>query len=276
MTLYQRNRACCCSLAIAGFLGTASAGGAQVVLPAPTPTREMPTERPAVASPLPSLSSVFTNTADDFRRLPSRDTLTWLSIGAAAAALVRSADAPVTSGLSGSSRLDAAFEPGATIGGSSVQFGAALATYAVGRMANIPRAAIVGADLVRAQILSQAVTHAIKFSVRRTRPDGGNFSFPSGHTSTTFASATILQRHFGWKVGIPAYAMASYVAASRIQEKRHFLSDVAFGAAIGITAGRTVAIGRNSARFALGPMALPGGGGVAFTWIGRDLGKPRR
>jgi membrane-associated phospholipid phosphatase len=53
----------------------------------------------------------------------------------------------------------------------------------------------------------------------------------------SFASATVLQRELGWKVGIPAYAVASFIGASRIEDKRHFLSDVAFGAAIGIARG---------------------------------------
>ena len=76
------------------------------------------------------------------------------------------------------------------------------------------------------------------------------------------------QRHFGWKVGIPAYGAASYVAASRLQTNRHYLSDVAFGAALGIVAGRTVTVGHGNARFAVAPVAAPGGGGIAFTWIG--------
>ena len=75
-----------------------------------------------------------------------------------------------------------------------------------------------------------------KQATRRSRPEGTGYSFPSGHTTVTFASATVLQRHFGWKVGLPAYAVASYVAASRVEMKRHYLSDVAFGAALGIVA----------------------------------------
>ena len=100
-------------------------------------------------------------------------------------------------------------------------------------------------------------------------PGPHDASFPSGHAAVTFASATVLQRHFGWKVGIPAYAVASYVAASRVQMKRHYLSDVAFGAALGIVAGRTLTIGRGDARFAVEPMAAPGGGGIGFTWVGK-------
>jgi len=108
----------------------------------------------------------------------------------------------------------------------------------------------------------------LKYSIRRVRPHDTSFSFPSGHTAVSFASATVLQRHFGWKIGVPACALASYVGASRIQAKRHYFSDVAFGAALGIVAGRSVTVGRGDGCFAVAPMAAPGGGGVGFTWIG--------
>ena len=84
----------------------------------------------------------------------------------------------------------------------------------------------------------------------------------------TFATATVLQRDLGWKIGVPAYGLATYVAASRIQDKRHFLSDVAFGAAIGIVAGRSVTVGGGDTKFAVAPTAAPGGGGISFTWLG--------
>ena len=38
---------------------------------------------------------------------------------------------------------------------------------------------------------------------------------PSGHAASAFTAATVLQRHYGLKTGIPAYAVAAYVAASR-------------------------------------------------------------
>jgi len=81
--------------------------------------------------------------------------------------------------------------------------------------------------------------------------------------------ATVVQEHFGWKGGVPAYALATYVAASRVQAKRHYLSDVAMGAAIGIVGGRSVTVGRGDARFALAPAAVPGGAAVQFNWLGK-------
>jgi membrane-associated phospholipid phosphatase len=223
----------------------------------------------SVAPVVPSLGQLFQTTVSDFKRLPSRDTITWLSIGAVAALASRPADDHVSRNLSGALDLRKPLEPGAVVGSVQFHLGAAFATYTIGRLTGSPKAASVGADLFRAQALAQGTTFAMKYAVRRMRPDESNFSFPSGHTSSAFASATVLQRHFGWKAGIPAYVAASYVAASRVQMKRHYLSDVAFGAVLGIVAGRTVTVGRGDARFALGPIAAPAGVGVGFTWLGK-------
>ena len=119
---------------------------------------------------------------------------------------------------------------------------------------------------MQAQLVAHALTYSIKFSVGRSRPDGGGFSFPSGHTTSAFASATVLQRHFGWKVGVPAYAAAGYVAASRVQGKRHYLSDVMFGAALGIVAGRTVTM-PGGHKMSVGPIGTEFGPAAGFTLI---------
>jgi len=109
------------------------------------------------------------------------------------------------------------------------------------------------------------MTQGIKVAVHRTRRDEGRFSFPSGHASGTFATATVLQREFGWRVGLPAYGLAAYVAESRVQENCHYASDVIFGAAVGIVAGRTVGIGHGSGGFEVAPAVVPGGAAIIFT-----------
>lgn len=206
----------------------------------------------------------------DFTQLPSKETATVLAIGATGAWLGSIADRGTSRVLSQARTLEPIMEPGETVGGARLQLIGGLATYGVGRITRSRRVSAIGGDLLRAQLLSQTLTAGIKISVRRTRPDGTQFSFPSGHSSVTFASATVLHRHLGPKVGIPAYAVASYVAASRIQERRHFLSDVAFGAAIGIAAGRTVTIGRGERRFALAPAPVPGGMALSLNLVGNQ------
>jgi len=217
----------------------------------------------------PSLGRIFADTVTDFRRLPSLDSAVILSIGGAAALVGHPHDMRVSQSFSSAESMRDPFSAGRTIGAASTQLAGAFATYSIGRMTGNTRLATIGADLVRAQFVSQAVTQAIKVSVGRTRPDGSAFSFPSGHSASAFATAAVLQRHLGWKAGVPAYGVAAYVAASRIQVRRHYLSDVALGAAVGMMAGRTVTIGRGDLRFAVAPAPVPGGAGVAFTLVGR-------
>jgi membrane-associated phospholipid phosphatase len=213
---------------------------------------------------------LITGTVHSFRQLPSKESLGILAAGSAATLAVRPLDGEVSEDLSNGTSLRNAFRPGTIVGGTPLQLGAALTTYAIGRALNKPCAVSVGADLVQAQLMATALTIGFKQATRRSRPEGSGFSFPSGHTSTAFASATVLQRHFGWKVGVPAYAVASYVAASRVEMRRHYWSDVAFGATIGILAGRSVTVGHGH-QFMLVPLVSPdgAGAGAGFTWIGK-------
>jgi len=70
------------------------------------------------------------------------------------------------------------------------------------------------------------------------RPDNsGNDSFPSGHTANAFASATTLYKRYGWKIGAPAYALATLTGVARVKARKHHWYDVVVGAAIGSASG---------------------------------------
>jgi membrane-associated phospholipid phosphatase len=215
----------------------------------------------------PSFGRIFQDLGGDFVRLPTRENGLLLGLGAGLAGLAAPNDTELTSSMHGNTGAKGFFGPGAYIGNFYLNLGASFATYAVGRATGNAKLAIVGADIARAQLVSQATTQGIKYIAGRTRPDGTDRSFPSGHTSSAFATATVLQRHYGWKVGIPAYALAGYVGASRLHANKHYLSDVAFGAALGIIAGRTVTVGIGSTKFALAPIAAQGGVGIGFTKV---------
>lgn len=82
--------------------------------------------------------------------------------------------------------------------------------------------------------VTAAATLILKYTVKETRPDFSNrHSFPSGHSSISFATAAFLQRRYGWAVGGPAYALSTYVAWGRVYAKKHHWWDVVAGAAIG-------------------------------------------
>src|SRR5260370_12066594 len=84
-------------------------------------------------------------------------------------------------------------------------------------------------ELIQSLAMSEALTQTLKYTTRRERPDqSGRNSFPSGHAADTFAFATALERHLGWRGAVPAYIFSSYVASSRLHENRHFFSDVLF------------------------------------------------
>lgn len=79
-----------------------------------------------------------------------------------------------------------------------------------------------------------AITQLGKALIHKQRPDNSdNKSFPSGHTSFAFASATNLYLRNGWEVGVPAYAIAALTGGARVGAKKHFWIDVIAGAAVG-------------------------------------------
>lgn len=83
--------------------------------------------------------------------------------------------------------------------------------------------------------INQAVTIGLKYALNKDRPyGGGERAFPSGHTSTTFQSATFIQKRYGWGYGVPAYILAGYTGFSRINAKKHDGWDVLAGAVVGI------------------------------------------
>jgi membrane-associated phospholipid phosphatase len=104
----------------------------------------------------------------------------------------------------------------------------------------------------------------LKYTTRRERPDhSGRNSFPSGHAADTFAFATALERHLGWRYAVPAYVFASYVAVSRLPANRHWFSDAVFGSAVGIIAGRTVT-SHEAEPFPVAVTYVPGGAAVMY------------
>ncbi|WP_354624309.1 phosphatase PAP2 family protein [Psychromonas sp. MME2] len=87
-------------------------------------------------------------------------------------------------------------------------------------------------------LLASGVTFVGKALINEERPDkSDNDSFPSGHTTRAFASATTLHRRYGWEIGFPAYAVASLTGGARVAADKHYWHDVLAGAAIGIASG---------------------------------------
>jgi membrane-associated phospholipid phosphatase len=96
-----------------------------------------------------------------------------------------------------------------------------------------------------ALLVSTIISEGLKQSIQRQRPfvtypfiqkatEGADWSFPSGHVSIAFATATSLSiLNHKWYVVIPAFAWAGTIAYSRMDLGVHYPSDVLAGAIIG-------------------------------------------
>ena len=86
------------------------------------------------------------------------------------------------------------------------------------------------------------LVNGIKYTSRELRPDGTTRnSWPSGHTATAFAGATLLHKEYGltrspW-YSLLGYSVATSTAVMRVLNNRHWVSDVFSGAGIGIMSG---------------------------------------
>jgi membrane-associated phospholipid phosphatase len=205
----------------------------------------------------------------DIEHLPSTGNLYVAGIGGALALGMHPFDKTVNARLiSHYDIVNNIFKPAKYYGDTPEQLAFSIGTWAIGRMTHKPKMSHLGMDLLRAQIVTEMLVQPVKFATGRERPDLSNHhSFPSGHAAVTFATAAVIERHLGWKRSLLAYGIASYVAASRLHDNRHYLSDVVFGAAVGSIAGRTVtAHGRDT--WTLTPVTVPGGVALNITRSG--------
>ena len=138
-------------------------------------------------------------------------------------------------------------------GGALYTTGGLAATfYLVGRAQHNARARETGLLGAEALIDSGIFVEALKVATQRPRPlvdnasgeffDRGN-SFPSGHAISAWSLATVIAHEYGPRhplVRLGAYGLASAVSLSRFTGRKHFLSDVLVGSALGYGTGRYV------------------------------------
>ena len=114
-------------------------------------------------------------------------------------------------------------------------------------------------------LLATGISYGLKRSFAEERPDhSGRRSFPSGHSADAFAAAATLENRYGWKAGLPAFALAGFVATARVQARKHHWYDSVAGAVIGTGSGFLLT-SRHDSHVRLTPWGDTSGGGVAVT-----------
>jgi membrane-associated phospholipid phosphatase len=208
-------------------------------------------------------SRFLRDVAGDYKNFLSVENAEILGMGGAAAGGAHPIDVPVANWVQTT-------QPSTWVGGNEygsqfLHIPVAIAWWGLSAAFGSEKGADAGRDLLRAQLSVVSWTYAIKYAADRTRPNGDPRGFPSGHASTSFATAMVLEEHYGWKLGLPAFLVAAYTGGSRVIANQHWVSDTIFGAAVGMASGRTVTLHLRQTRVAIAPLPVPGGGGVLVT-----------
>jgi membrane-associated phospholipid phosphatase len=224
---------------IAVAVSSSRAAGEDAGPPAPRPS-----ESPSTAAPSTSgvedrraIGRLPVNLGRAFIGVFNADNGVPFELGAVASAGVVALDKSVNEALGGPNDLSKAVETGGGGLYSTIVVGG---MFTAGRFSH-GRFRAMTYDMLDAALVNAAYTGILKVVTQRERPDGSdNKSFPSGHASNAFTLAAVAERHYGWALGAPAYAVAAFVGLERLQGNRHFPSDVVAGATLGYIVGRTV------------------------------------
>jgi len=179
-----------------------------------------------------------------------------------------------------SSGWNRAADAGALAGNPIIHLGLAALVYGAAIAADSPKWKETGEMMGEALILADASTFVLKEAVGRGRPTATNFrgdfkpfgfkndydSFPSMHTSSSFAMASVLaSTSDSILTKMSYYAAATFVGFSRMYQNKHWASDIVFGAALGELCGRVVTSYHASGnKFTLAPQAYESGAGLAL------------
>jgi len=158
------------------------------------------------------------------------------------------------------------------MGNPGTHFAVAGVMYLIGQQAQDDKTYEVSKALFSALIINGVSTMVGQAATSDRAPNGEWGTFPSGHTSSTFCFATVMNEAYGPFVGVPLYGLGTLVAIERLDDHEHYFADVLYGGVLGIVVGHSVASGRDPEFF--GWKILPyvdpqgGGSGVAFmkTW----------
>ena len=250
--LSNRRSNCLLEVLLSAILITMAFGvQAQTPLPAPSPATSPPAKTPTLES------EFFKNILRDQKaiwtsplHLRGDDALWLVPLGLGTAALIAT-DQRTGDKIAESDKplhiSRVVSYPGSTYGAGAIAAG----FYIFGRAKHNDRARETGLLAGEALIDGIIVAASIKGITQRTRPTGGisrsdffdgGSSFPSGHSIHAWTLATIIAHEYHDKlaVQIAAYGIAGAVSVSRFTGRKHYLSDVLVGSAMGYGIGRYV------------------------------------
>jgi len=150
-----------------------------------------------------------------------------------------------------------------------------------GSLAGNDRSRSTGLMALESYILSGLLVRIPKYAFDRPRPEAWQGSgtdkwygpvhrksFPSGHTTSAFAVASVIAYQYKDKPWVPvtAYTLASLAGISRVYDNRHWISDVFAGAVFGTVTGNFICRQRQQNQLLVEPVSISGISGVKLIY----------
>lgn len=136
------------------------------------------------------------------------------------------------------------------IGGPGVHFGASGLWYAIaaGNQNEISKQRAW--TMLKALSVTGTATLGLKLLRDNRTPNDKWLGWPSGHTSSSFTVAAVLDELYGPEIGFPAYLGAGFVGYRMMDSGDHWASDVVFGAVLGWIVGHHIGSKHNDLELA--------------------------
>ena len=223
-----------------------------------SPTASQPASAPSVATAPHGYwkDDVLTQAGSEFKALAKRDfwrgykTAFWDvenvlylvgTMGASIAVRETGVDDTVRRRVRGHRQLGDMDETLQILGNPGTHFIGAGALWLTSTLTKDLKQHEVSKKLTQALSVTGATTLLLKGAANTRGPDGDRFAWPSGHTSSAFTVAAVVNEYYGPLVGIPSLALAGLVGYQRIDSRTHDLSDVIFGGMLGYIIGSSIA-----------------------------------
>lgn len=163
------------------------------------------------------------------------------TLGASIALRETGVDATIRDRTYGHRQLGGLDEPIQLLGHPATHFAGAGALWLSSALRRDVEQHEVARTLGEALAVNGLTTIGLKLAANTTAPNGEEFAWPSGHTSSAFTTAAVLNEYYGPLVGVPSLALAGLVGYQRIDSRVHDFSDVVFGGMLGYMIGTSIA-----------------------------------
>ena len=163
------------------------------------------------------------------------------TLGASIAIRESGVDAAVRRRTDGEFKLGSMDETLQIIGNPAAHFAGAGVLWLGSELSKDLREHEVAQSLIQALCVNGITTVVLKVSTNTRSPDEEHYGWPSGHTSSAFTVAAVVNEYYGPWAGVPSFALAGLVGYQRIDSRVHDLSDVVFGAMLGYVIGSSIA-----------------------------------